>query len=202
MARPRTPILSPSKIADAALELVEQTGDLQMVALARHLGVVPSSLYGHVRGRAEVIDLARLRMLEQIEPLSPDDDWRAAVDGLLRQLAAHYSRHVRLLPLIFATSFSAERAIAVYEPVFAALLTGGFRPDQLRLIITMVEFQAMGLAQGLPEPAMSDEIRADLPSYTASVEHSRNDRATSTDFAAEVVVRGLESILQAASTTP
>lgn len=54
-------------IADAALELVEQTGDVQMVSLARHLGVAPSSLYGDVRGRDEVI----VRGLESILDTSP-----------------------------------------------------------------------------------------------------------------------------------
>lgn len=55
MTRPTTPILSKSIIADAALELVERTGDLQMVTLAKCLTVAPSSLYTHVRGGAEVI---------------------------------------------------------------------------------------------------------------------------------------------------
>jgi hypothetical protein len=79
MARPKVPILTPTRIADAALDLVEQTGDLQMVQLAKHLGVAPSSPYGHVGGRAEVVDLARLRMLEQLEPQGPRSSTGARV---------------------------------------------------------------------------------------------------------------------------
>ncbi|UQN31138.1 TetR/AcrR family transcriptional regulator [Brachybacterium kimchii] len=195
MARPVVPILSPSKIADAALELVERSGDVQMTSLAKFLGVAPSSLYSHVQGREEVIDLARLRMLERIAPLPDGLGWEAAVEGLMRQLADHYSRHVKLLPLIFSTSISRERTIAIYEPVFAALLDGGFRPDQLRLIIGLIESQALGLAQGLPEPVISERIRAALPAYTASIDHSRYDKEAATDFAVTVILGGLARML-------
>ncbi|MFI8527614.1 TetR/AcrR family transcriptional regulator [Promicromonospora sukumoe] len=194
MNRPKVPILSLDRIADAALTLVEHTGDVQMVQLAKHLGVAPSSLYSHVTGRAEVIDLARLRMLESMEPQEPVTDWRIAVERLLRQLAGHYAQHTKLLPLIFSTPVSHERAIAIYEPVFTALLDDGFRPDLLRLVIALVEAQALGLALGLPTPVMSDEIRATLPSYTKSIDHSRYDRDSSTDFAADVIIRGLEQL--------
>ncbi|MFF7553377.1 TetR/AcrR family transcriptional regulator [Streptomyces olivaceus] len=194
MARPKTPMLSATRIAEGALELVDSTGDVQMVQLARHLGVAPSSLYSHVAGRAEVIDLARLRMLEQMEPVGPAHDWREAVANLLRRLTALYTGHLRILPLISTTTVTCERAIAAYEPMFAALLEGGFRPDQLRLVVAMVEFQAFGLAQGLPAPAMSDHIRETLPAYTASVDHSRYDPATATEFSVAMVIAGLEAI--------
>ena len=51
MGRPRTPLLSADRIADAALELVNTTGGFTMPALAARLGVRPSSLYNHVAGR-------------------------------------------------------------------------------------------------------------------------------------------------------
>ncbi|MGP2442359.1 TetR/AcrR family transcriptional regulator [Streptomyces sp. JW3] len=194
MARPKTPLLSVTRIAEGAIELVENTGDVQMVQLARHLGVAPSSLYSHVTGRAEVIDLARLRILEQVEPIGSVHDWRDAVADLLRRLTTLYARHRRILPLIFTTTFTSERALAVYEPVFAALIEGGFRPGQLRLVVAAIEFQASGLAQGLPAPAMSEHIRETLPAYTASVDHSRYDLATATEFSVNMVIGGLEAL--------
>jgi AcrR family transcriptional regulator len=194
VARPKTPLLSAARIADAAIELADRTGDVQMIQLARHLGVAPSSLYSHVTGRAKVIDLARLRMLERMEPLGPAHDWREAVANLLRRLTALYARHRRILPLLSTTAMACDRSLAVYEPMFAALLEGGFRRDQLRLVVAMVEFQAFGLAQGLPAPAMSDHIRETLPAYTASVDHSRYDLATATEFSVAMVVGGLEAI--------
>ncbi|MFS8204705.1 hypothetical protein ACLVWQ_39290 [Streptomyces sp. CWNU-52B] len=75
----------------------------------------------------------------------------------------------------------------------AALIEGGFRLDQLRLVVAMVEFQAFGLAQGLPAPAMSDHIRKILPASTASVDHSSYDLATATGSSVAMVVGGLEA---------
>ncbi|MCA1185421.1 MULTISPECIES: TetR/AcrR family transcriptional regulator [unclassified Saccharopolyspora] len=193
MARPKVPLLSAEIIADGALALVDTTGDIQMVQLAKHLGVAPSSLYSHVGGRGDVIDLARRRMLEQME--TPDaHDWREAVGALLRGLAGLYTRHRRILPLIFDTTFADERSIAAYEPVFTALVRGDFPSDQLRPIIAMIEFQAFGLAQGLPAPTMSDTIRDALPGYAASVEHWRDDRDATTELAVSVLVGGLEAL--------
>ncbi|MEE1622752.1 TetR/AcrR family transcriptional regulator [Zafaria sp. J156] len=184
------------RIADAALALVEQTGDLQMVQLAKTLGVAPSSLYSHVDGRAEVIDLARLRMLERMEPQPPVTQWREGVERLLRQLTAGYTRHKRMLPLIFGSTISEERTIALYEPVFAALLEAGFIPEQLRLIAALIDFQAMGLAHGFPEPAMTENIRKNLPAYTASIDHSQYSPESATAFSAQVLIRGLASMLR------
>ncbi|MEU6130530.1 TetR/AcrR family transcriptional regulator C-terminal domain-containing protein [Saccharopolyspora sp. NPDC047091] len=193
MARPKVPLLSAEIIADGALALVDTTGDIQMVQLAKSLGVAPSSLYGHVGGRGDVIDLARRRMLEQMG--TPDaHDWREAVSTLLRGLAGLYIKHRRILPLIFDTKFADERSIAAYEPVFAALIRGGFPFDQLLPIIGMIEFQAFGLAQRLPAPTMSDAIRDALPAYAVSVDNWRDDCDVATELAVSVLVGGLEKL--------
>ena len=51
MARPRTTLLSRDIIGRAAIEFVDAGKDLQVVPLAKHLGVSVSSLYHHVDGR-------------------------------------------------------------------------------------------------------------------------------------------------------
>ena len=73
-------------------------------------------------------------------------------------------------------------------------LTSILLPAYDGLVVAMVEFQAFGLAQGLPAPAMSDHIREPLPAYTASVDHSRYDLATATEFSVAMVIGGLEAI--------
>lgn len=193
MARPKAPLLSAELIADNALSLIDETGDIQMAQLAKRLNVAPSSLYSHVSGKSDVIVLARDRMLEQIEkPL--DTDWKVSTESLLRGLAYLYRKHGNILPLIFATEFTDERSIAVYEPVFSALLRGGFNPDQLRPIITMIEFQAFGLALGLPSPLMNESVRENLPAYAASIDYWRNDHDEALDFAVAVLLGGIEGV--------
>ena len=74
MPRPRTPLLSTERIADAAMELVDAGSPFGVNAIARRLGVTPSSLYNHVSGRDEIIELMRGRLGEQYMPLAIDDD--------------------------------------------------------------------------------------------------------------------------------
>ena len=59
MARPRVPLLSADRIADAAIELVDSGDAFGVNALARRLGVTPSSLYKHVDGPDRITQLMR-----------------------------------------------------------------------------------------------------------------------------------------------
>ena len=73
MPRPRTPILSVDRIADAAIELVDEGAGFGVNALARRLGVTASSLYNHISGRDEIIELMRARLATQSIPDVPED---------------------------------------------------------------------------------------------------------------------------------
>lgn len=59
MVRPRVPMLSVEKIALAALEQIDATGDFSIPLLADRLEVGASSLYHHVDGRAGIIEAVR-----------------------------------------------------------------------------------------------------------------------------------------------
>ena len=61
MGRPPKPLLSTDRIASAAMELVSATGGFTMPNLARKLQVSPSSLYNHVTGRDQIVELLRER---------------------------------------------------------------------------------------------------------------------------------------------
>lgn len=64
----KRPGLNLTKIVDAALELMQQSGtqSLTMSSLAQHFGVKPPSLYSHVQGLSEVQRAMRLRGLREL----------------------------------------------------------------------------------------------------------------------------------------
>lgn len=66
MGRPSTPILSTDRIATAALDLVNSTGGFTIPGLARRLKVSPSSLYNHVAGREQIVELLRERAMSEV----------------------------------------------------------------------------------------------------------------------------------------
>src|SRR5690348_895413 len=102
MGRPPVPLLSTDRIASAAMDLVNSTGGFTMPQLARRLGVSPSSLYNHVAGRAEVVELLRELAMSEVElPAdTPDRPWTETVAEIMRSFRRSYARYPRLIPLM------------------------------------------------------------------------------------------------------
>ncbi|MEO5665154.1 MAG: TetR/AcrR family transcriptional regulator, partial [Nocardioides sp.] len=59
VGRPSRPVLDRQRIAEAALTLIDETGDFTLPELARRLGVQTPSIYHHVEGRSGVVELLR-----------------------------------------------------------------------------------------------------------------------------------------------
>ena len=72
MGRPSKPLLSTDRIAGAAMDLVNKTGGFTVPELARALKVSPSSLYNHVAGREQIVELLRERAMSDVA--LPADD--------------------------------------------------------------------------------------------------------------------------------
>src|SRR6476620_9978139 len=115
MPRPRTPLLSTDRIADAAMELVDDGAPFGVNAIARRLGVTPSSLYNHVSGRDEIIELMRGRLGERYMPLAIDGTWDVVVEEMLRAERRMYAEHPFLIPLIVGKTITDPTVIASYD---------------------------------------------------------------------------------------
>jgi AcrR family transcriptional regulator len=85
------------QIAQAALHLLATQGlsGLSMAALARRVGLVPSAIYRHFRGKEEVldsvIDALRQRLLRNVRLVTEE------ADDPLEQLRSLMALHVRLI---------------------------------------------------------------------------------------------------------
>ena len=106
-------MLSTGRIAEAALELVTATGGFTIPALARKLQVRPSSLYNHVAGRDDIVELLRERAMSEVQlPADdPERDWRDVVAEILRSYRRSYARYPRLIPLLTAHAVNSPHAL-------------------------------------------------------------------------------------------
>jgi AcrR family transcriptional regulator len=121
--------LTPERIADAALEILDRASDetaLTARSLARALGVSAPSLYAHVTGMEEVLDLVHRRINESID-MSPlvqstsEDDFREVCHRYRNAYRAH-----RVASTIIASrSINRDHALRVYEPLAAYLVARG-----------------------------------------------------------------------------
>src|SRR5699024_12508833 len=112
------------RLIDAALSLVDEEGDeaLSMRALAGRVDRQVSSLYNHVSGRSEVIELMRARIVAEI-----DVSAFASADSSGSGVAWDEAREswARSYPRAFAAPPNPSRPLAA-APIRAP------RPDELR----------------------------------------------------------------------
>ncbi|WP_461187883.1 TetR/AcrR family transcriptional regulator C-terminal domain-containing protein [Arthrobacter sp. Z4-13] len=153
MPRPRTPILSVDRIADAAIELVDEGAGFGVNALARRLSVTASSLYNHISGRDEIIELMRARMAAQSIPDVPGNaSWDEVVTLIVRGQREMYAAHPFVVPLIVGKTITDPGVISAYERMASALVDGGFPDGDVLTIISVIDSFSLGAGMDLAAP--------------------------------------------------
>ncbi|KUM31257.1 TetR/AcrR family transcriptional regulator C-terminal domain-containing protein [Glutamicibacter mishrai] len=166
MARPSQPKLSTSAIAAAALELVDARGDFTLPQLAKTLSVSASSLYNHVQGRAEIIELMRGQAMSEIQlPDLRDVSWQEAVQDIATEYWASYSKHPRLIPLLTTHTVSDSTTLRVYDALAEAFALAGFEPKRRLQAITIIDSFVLGSALDAAAPAEVWEASCESSSY-------------------------------------
>jgi AcrR family transcriptional regulator len=152
VARPKTPLLSADRIADAAMELVEAGEPFGVNAIARRLGVTPSSLYNHVAGRDEIIELMRGRLVARYMPQGESQRWDDIVADTLRAQRRMYAEHPFLVPLIVGTTITDPGVLSSYDRLAVALAGAGFPDDEVVVVISILDAFAIGFGLDLASP--------------------------------------------------
>src|SRR5215207_6535241 len=126
--RPRG-FLSRELIINEALALLEQQGPgaLSMRRLADRLGVAPTALYTHVRGKADLID----GLVDQVYAgltLNPDPsgDWTQQLTTLSQQIRAHLLAHPAVVPYALQQPGLGPHGLRLGEAIYNILRPAGF----------------------------------------------------------------------------
>ncbi|MCD1572886.1 TetR/AcrR family transcriptional regulator [Agromyces mediolanus] len=152
MPRPRVPLLSADRIADAAIELIDSGDGFGVNALARRLGVTPSSLYNHVDGKDAIVELVRDRLTVRYLAEPPEGDWEDVVVSVMRAQRRMYAAHPLIVPLLVGKTITSDRVIASYDRVATALLEAGFPEDEVLTIVAVLDGFALGFGLDLAGP--------------------------------------------------
>lgn len=212
-ARGRPPRISRDQIVAAARSIA--TSDLTMQAVADALGVSRKALHYYVGDRAGLLTLMVLDQFErELAPveLPTDEDWRATLrayavafrDGLIRVGAATDFTQLRGL--------STAAALALADHVLDALLSAELDPDSARHGLTAASNIAQSAAQTVVAQTGSGAhrhraetaealLREPQDTYPAlrrvveSAEATEHDAETQFEFELDVVIAGLDRIL-------
>jgi AcrR family transcriptional regulator len=197
MGRPPKPKLSVELIAEAALELVCNSGGFTMPGVARRLRVQPSSLYNHVSGRDAIVELLRERAMSEVRLPADDPDrpWRDVVADIARTYRASYARYPSLIPLLTEYAVNSPQAFTMYNALAVTLHRAGFSPADTLRSITLVDNYVLGAALDVAAPdepwqpgsGIGPELSAALA--TGAAKPVRADDAF--EYGLAVLLRGL-----------
>ncbi|KWX23934.1 TetR family transcriptional regulator [Mycolicibacterium wolinskyi] len=197
MGRPSIPILSSDRIASAALDLVSATGGFTIPELARKLKVSPSSLYNHVSGREQIVELLRERAMSDVDlpDIDADRPWADIVADVMRSYRRSFARYPRLIPLLTLYAVNSTQAFTMYNALAVTLARAGFDPADTLRIITMFDNYVLGSALDLAAPEEPWESGAEVgPELAAALATGARKPARADDafeFGLAVLLRGL-----------
>ncbi len=215
---PRERALTRDAIAAAALEIIDAEGldAVTMRRVAQTLGTGAASLYAHVAGKEELIELVVERVIGSVAiPEQPDPEhWQEEVKDGLRVMRAAIASHRDLARAIFARIPLGENALAGSEWMIRTLRAGGL-PDQvvayacdlLPLYVTAVAYEQSLYAGENVTPEVMGEFVANMRNYFESLPADRfpntvalaaqltsGDGDERFEFGLEVLVRGLAAM--------
>ncbi len=194
-------MLSAELIADAAMQLADSGRPFGVNATARALGVTPSSLYHHVSGLDEIIELMRGRLMDRyaVDPLP--EAWEGAVREIVRRQRQMYGEHPFLVPYIVGKAVADPRTLDWYDRIADVLSSAGFPDDQVLVALTAID--ALGLGFGLdlagPEAAWgtADGVE-DLGRAVAAAPAGRARSEEAFEWALAMLIDGLRTRLKQA----
>jgi AcrR family transcriptional regulator len=152
--------LSVDRIVAAAIEVADAEGlaALSMRRVADRLSVGTMSLYTHVPGKAELLDL----MLDTVfgESTPPDDvpgGWRAKLEVVARANWALYRRHPWLLQVATSRPLLGPNGIAKYDWELRAIDGIGLTDMEMDSVVTAIAGYVHGTVRGVVEAAQAEQ---------------------------------------------
>lgn len=134
------PGLTTEQIVRVAVGLADGDGmaAVSMRRVAQQLGVTPMSLYRHVPGKAELIDLMRDHVYGERPPAPATAPWQDQLAAWARHGHALYLRHPWLVASASSRFVPGPHTIAVYEAGLRIVFATGLQPAETTAVINLV----------------------------------------------------------------
>jgi TetR/AcrR family transcriptional regulator, tetracycline repressor protein len=174
--RPRG-FLSRELIIKEALALLDEHGPgaLSMRRLADRLGVAPTALYTHVRGKADLID----GLIDQVYAgltLNPDPsgDWTQQLATLSQDVRDHLLAHPAVVPYALQQPGLGPHSLRLGEAIYEILRPAGFSDQAVvgtlyALLTYILGFVALEIPRAGTDPQTSDEFVRRLHAFFAAL---------------------------------
>ncbi|MBB6348958.1 TetR/AcrR family transcriptional regulator [Nonomuraea muscovyensis] len=145
-AQPR-PQLSQELIVETGLAVLDAEGldGLSMRRVAQELGTGPASLYAHVSGKEELLELIYDRVLGEIRLPAPDPArWREQLRAYAEETHRVLARHADVARAALAGIPTGPNAVRLAEYVFGLLVEAGMPPREASLALDRLTLYISG----------------------------------------------------------
>ncbi|SEH03773.1 regulatory protein, tetR family [Nonomuraea solani] len=134
------PGLSLGRIVRAAVELADAEGleGLSMRKVADRLGFTTMSLYRHVPGRDQLVDLMLDQVLSEHPEAPPEGDWRVRLEDVARQAWQIRRRHPWLAEVRGSRHLPGPNGVAHYDYMLSTLMDTALRPSEVIAVVGLV----------------------------------------------------------------
>ena len=216
---PRERTLSREAIATAALAVVDAEGldAMTMRRVAEELGTGAASLYAHVAGKEELVELVIDRVIGEVEipeTVSAQQPWQEEVKMAMRAIRAVFAGHRDLARASFARIPMGENALRGSEWMIATMRRGGVPDQVVAYAVDLLSAYVMAIAyeDGLfaaehTTPADIEAFVAEMRGFMAALPAERFPNIVALagpltagtgderfEFGLEVLVRGLAAM--------
>lgn len=202
--RPASPVLTRERIAAAALVRLRDTDpdDLRMADLAHDLGVRTSSLYNHVQGKAELLNLVRDHLASEIDTDTLlHRPWPDALQGWARSYIDSFAQlHPSATAAIAVLDMGEQPTVMdMYERFCGLMLEVGWPEDQILPTLLALESFCVGTAQELRAPLgfMRPTDPEATPQYHRLYRADPQISQDAADLGLSIFIAGLEHRLAA-----
>jgi AcrR family transcriptional regulator len=148
--------LSQSRVVEAAIKVADAEGvdALTMRRVAETLGFTTMSLYRHVPGKPELLDL----MVDAVwggTERTPAGPWREGLEFFARQMWSMYRAHPWMLQLTTSRRMPGPHATTRRDAAFAVVSGLGLRPEEIVAVVTTVVQFVDGAGRTMADPVQA-----------------------------------------------
>jgi AcrR family transcriptional regulator len=155
------PSLDVDRIVDAAVRLADAEGlsALSMRRVATDLGVGAMTLYNHVPGKGELVDLMLDSVLGELYPEdAPAGTWRARLEAVARENWNLFLHHPWALHVATGRPPPGPNLMRKYELELRAVDGLGLSEVQMDLLVTLLNGFVRGTVGGVHERAVAGQV--------------------------------------------
>ncbi|MER5392693.1 TetR family transcriptional regulator [Saccharopolyspora sp. NPDC002686] len=189
MTQTRRGSLTRHDIGLAALAVVDEEGAeaLTVRRIAAKLGVQAPSLYSHVDGKDDILELITEIITADIPALELNAaNWR---DGLLRWARTYhaaFAKHPNAVGIIARRAVTITESRKAYEDVVAMLVEAGFAPAAALRVVLGIDYVVLGSILAPFSPAFDQPLGEDYPALRNAIRATEPSEVDGTAFGESV----------------